>query len=254
MRLQWWQVAFPVVFLVLVGALIALNWQTPELHPVDLGHGEPEMTRAELEALVAQEPENVQAFFDLGLVCLQEDDADCARTALLRALELDPQRAAAVHHNLGVLAFKVGDMETALSEFQAALEVDPDDLNTRYQLGAVYLVLSIPANSPFADVDKLELAIAQFEQVLAVNPDKVEALVGLGNARLIEGNYEEGVALLERAVALAPIPEALFSLGRAYAFLGRTEEARVTLERFLDTNPPLPWANQAQAILQQLGQ
>jgi len=222
-----WVWGFPLFFLILVGALIALNWQTSELHPVALeektGTG---LKRADLEALVAREPDNAQAFFELGLVCLQEQDAACARAALERALALEPQRSAAVHHNLGVLAFQLGDLETALHEFQAALEADPDDLNTRYQLGAVYLVLSVPQNSAFADAEKLRQAIGYFEQVLAADPNKVEALIGLGNARLIEGRYEDGVALLERAVELNPMPEALFALGRAYAFLGRTQEAR----------------------------
>ncbi len=249
-----WVWIFPLFFLMLVGALIALNWQTPELHPVALEETGHKLNRADLEALVVREPDNAQAFFDLGLVCLQEQDVACARAALERALALDPQRSAAVHHNLGVLAFQSGDLETALREFQAALEVDPDDLNTRYQLGAVYLVLAVPQDSLFADGEKLRLAIGYFEQVLAADPNKVEALIGLGNARLIEGRYEDGVALLERAVELNPMPEALFTLGRAYAFLGRAEEARQMLERFLETDPPATWAAQARDLLRQLGQ
>lgn len=262
-KTQGWQLLFPLIILVLVMGLIAYTWPATHVEPLPVAGsveearalaeaGQLTEARALLETLLLHTPEDAEAHFYLGWVCLRLEDAPCAEAALHKALQLDPQRAAAVHHNLGVLAFEQGKLDEALAEFQAALQADPDDLDTRYQLGAVYLVLSIPPDSMLVDTAKLDLAVAQFEQVLDADPNKVEALVGLGNARLIEGRYDESISLLERAVNTNPIPEALFALGRAYAVVGRAGEARVTLQRFLDTQPPAQWAEQAQALLGQL--
>jgi len=49
------------------------------------------------------------------------------------------------------------------------------------------------------------------------------------------------------------MPEALYWLGRLLAQQGREEEARERLRQFLETNPPAPFAQDAEALLQALG-
>lgn len=258
-----WQLALALAILLFVIGLIVYTWPATSVEPLPpagdveaaralLEEGRFLEARAMTESLIAHEPDHAEAHFLLGLICLRLEDAPCAERELKQSLALEPERKAAVEHNLGVLAFSQNKLDEALQHFQAALDADPDDLDTRYQLGAVYLVLALPEDSMVVDMQMLAQATAQFDAVLGRDPNKVEALVGLGNVRLIEGRYEEAVTLFERAVAVKPIPEALFALGRAYAILGRGEEARATLQRFLDTNPPELWAEQARALLGQL--
>ncbi|MGC9399382.1 MAG: tetratricopeptide repeat protein [Anaerolineae bacterium] len=207
-----------------------------------------------LEEIVANNEENAEAYFLLGLSYFNLNQYQKARDAFNRALELDPQRAAAIHHNLGALAYQMGDIETAETEFKAALEIEPDDPDTHYQLGATYLIKALPAEQQTPDPERLAQARAEFEQALELAPGKAEALVGLGNSYLLENRLEEAIETLAKAVEASPeMPEALFALGRAYALNGQSEEAREVLERFLDTNPPEVWAQQAQQLLNQLG-
>jgi tetratricopeptide (TPR) repeat protein len=209
----------------------------------------------ELEKVVAENKENAEAYFLLGLSYFNLNQYQDARDAFNQALDLDSDRAAAIHHNLGALAYQMGDIETAETEFKAALETEPDDPDTHYQLGATYLVKALPANSQLPDPEMLAEAQAEFERALELAPGKAEALVGLGNSYLLENRVAEAIETLQEAVEVNPeMPEALFALGRAYALSGQAEEARETLERFLQTNPPEVWAQQAQQLLGQLGE
>lgn len=208
-----------------------------------------------LEAWIAQNSDDAEAHFLLGLAYFNTGNYDKARTAFERTLALDPQRAAAVHHNLGALAYQLGELETAVEEFKVALEADPDDSDTHYQLGATYLVMALPADSLTPDEAMVKQAQTEFEKALELSPGKVEALVGMGNVHLLQSQVQEAIEVLEQAVAENPdMPEALFALGRTYAAAGQTAEAKQTLQRFLETNPPAAWAQQAQQLLDQMGE
>ena len=212
--------------------------------------GQYDTARDALEKLIATDPKNAEAHFMLGLTYFNLGEYDSAKASFAQAMTLDPQRAAAVHHNLGVLAYQTGEMETAVAEFKAALEADPSDPDSHYQLGATYLQIAV-SNS---DLTYLQQAEAEFKQVLALAPGKPEALVGLGTLYLNQNKIAEATELLEQAVQGNPeMREALFALGMAYFASGDTVSAKETLQKFLDTQPPEQWANEAQEIMKQLG-
>jgi tetratricopeptide (TPR) repeat protein len=215
--------------------------------------GNYEEAQADLQAVLEENPDNAEAHFKLGLVHFNMGQYDLAREHFQRSMALDPDRAAAVHHNLGVLAYQLGDMETALQEFQAALEEDPDDSDTHYQLGATYLVQAFPMGAPEPDDALLAKAEAEFERALELAPSKPEALVGLANIQMLQGDMQGAITLLEDAIEQNPtMREALFALGRAYLETGQVGKAKTTLEQFLETNPPQVWAQQARDLLAQL--
>lgn len=221
----------------------------------EMDAGDYESAKTQLETILAEDEENAEAHFKLGLVAFNMGNYDEARQHFNRSLELEPDRAAAVHHNLGVLAYQLGNMETALDEFQTALEADPDDADTHYQLGATYLILAFPMGAMEPDAERLAQAQMEFERALEVSPKKPEAMVGLANVYMLRNEMDEAIALLEDVTAARPeMREALFALGRSYATVGETEKAILTLEQFLETDPPAVWAEQAEDLLQSLSQ
>ncbi len=227
---------------------------TMEEAQAKMEQGDYEGAFTDLQAIVEANPDDAEAQFQLGMAALRSGHSEVAEAAFQKAMELDPMREAAVYHNLGVLYYQQGQTDEAIAYFKKALALEPDDPDTHYQLGAAYLVQALPAdpNAP-VDLSMVEQAMDEFKHALAIEPEKAEALVGLGNAYLLEGKTEEAIVQLEEAVKVAPeMPEALFTLGRAYAQAGRIEEAKETLHRFLETNPPAMWAQQAQALLAQL--
>lgn len=246
--------------LLLVGLLAGCAPATPTPAPADLGPARAAMTAGDytqavtlLETIVAANDTDAEAYFMLGLSYFNLQQYDPARAAFQRSLELDDSRAAAVHHNLGALAYQRNDYETATTEFTAALAADPNDPDTHYQLGATYLILSIPEDSFFPDQEKLTQAQTEFETALTLQPGKPEALVGLGNVYLLQNRIDDAITLLKQAADENPqMLEALFGLGRAYAIAGDNAAARETLEAFLALNPPAIWADQANEILNSL--
>ncbi|MEJ5309496.1 MAG: tetratricopeptide repeat protein [Anaerolineae bacterium] len=205
--------------------------------------------RGALEKLVATDPQNAEVHFMLGLTYFNLGEYPKAQASFAQAMALDPQRAAAVHHNLGVLAYQTGEMETAVTEFKAALAADPNDPDSHYQLGATYLQIAVSQSDP----TYLQQAETEFQQVLSLAPGKPEALVGLGTLYLNQNRIAEAIELLEQAVQGNPeMREALFALGQAYFASGDVAAAKTTLQKFLDTQPPEQWANEAREIMKQL--
>ncbi|MCD4738612.1 MAG: tetratricopeptide repeat protein [Anaerolineae bacterium] len=244
--------------------LLGCNQATPTIPIADLDieaikalldTGEHVLAQQALEAIIAEDTENAEAYFLLGLTRFKLGAVEPAREAFNRALELDPERAGAIHHNLGSLAYQESELETAEEEFKIALELEPDDSDSHYQLGATYLMMALPVNDAPPDTERIAQAQAKFKECLELAPDKAEALVGLGHSYLLQNNITKALEVLEKAVEKSPqMPEALFALGRTYAMAGETEQAQEILGKFLATNPPTTWRQQAEDILNQLEQ
>jgi tetratricopeptide (TPR) repeat protein len=253
-----------IIVIIVVAGLGAVVYMTrkPSVEVVEsnldtvqenIDKGEFTIARDELVQILESDNGNAEAHFLLGLALFNLEEYANAKEQFLRSLELDPERAAAVHHNLGVLAFQQGDMPTALDEFQLALEEDPGDPDTRYQLGATYLIMAFPMGAVEPDPELLQQSEEQFELSLKASPEKPEALVGLANIYMLKNDLPEAINLLEQALQTQPdMREALFALGRAYAFSGEVAKAKSTLETFLETEPPAQWKQQAEELLGQL--
>ncbi|MBN1877604.1 MAG: tetratricopeptide repeat protein [Anaerolineae bacterium] len=253
-----------IIVALLLGAValgIYYSSRPTPLPEVDLDTAKAQMDSGEYTAardallqLAETDTQDAEVQFLLGVTYFNLNEFDQARAAFSRSMELDPERAAAVHHNLGALAYQQGDMEGALSEFQQALEIDPGDADTHYQLGATYLVMAFPAGALTPDAEMLSKSVSEFETSLELSPGEVEALVGLGNVYLLQNQVDKAIESLEAALEVDPeMREALFALGRAYATAGEVDLAKETLQRFLDTDPPEMWKQQAEDLLSQLG-
>ncbi len=243
-----------------IGVFVHYSTKTPQVAVVDMESvqqnidtGEYSIAKEQLAQILETDNDNAEAHFLMGLAQFSMEEFAEAKDHFVRSMELEPDRAAAVHHNLGVLAFQLGDMQTSLDEFQLALDEDPGDPDSHYQLGATYLVLAFPMGAVQPDPDLLQQSEEQFELSLEVSPDKPEALVGLANVYMLKNDLPQAIDLLEKAVQAKPdMREALFALGRAYAFSGNVAQAKSTLEHFLETDPPAQWKQQAEELLAQL--
>lgn len=114
---------------------------------------------------------------------------DEARHAYERAVELDPDLAAA-WTNLGSLLAEVGDLDAARDHFDHALQCDPEQPEARLNLAELAL-----------REGDAEVAIAGFRHVLRLAPDFIEAHYGLARALLDVGGRAQALAHLERFCA-----------------------------------------------------
>lgn len=220
-----------------------------------LESGEYEEAIGVLEAAAEEVSGDSDIYFLLGQAYNQSGELSKAVDAFQKVLELDPESAPA-HHNLGVTYYQLQDLSSAVEEFETALEIDPDDPDTHYQLGATYLTLALSGTDLMAspDPELFEQATAEFESALGLRENMPEALIGLGNVYLQQGDYDTAIEMLQQAIESLPDSrEAYYALAGALAQSGNTEKACETYSRFLSLDPPDTWKTQAQQAMASLG-
>jgi tetratricopeptide (TPR) repeat protein len=119
-----------------------------------------------------------------------------------------------------------GSMDDAVKEFQAALELRPNEPELHDALGEVYL-----------DQHKYDAAQTELEKALALDDSRTHTLYLLGRAYVEQKDNEKAVPILERALRLQPeLPETNSLLGTAYLRLGKTADAVPRLEKAASTD------------------
>jgi adenylate cyclase len=152
---------------------------------------------------IALEPENAHAFTMLGWTYLMEVWFGSSES---------PSKA----------------MERVVELAQKALSLD-DTIDSPHSLLAhVYLVKR-----------QFEMAIAEAERAVALSPNGADAQAHLGIILNYAGRREGGIASLEKAMRLNPIPPNwyAFFLGEAYCLAGQHEKALAAYEQVLHRYP-----------------
>jgi tetratricopeptide (TPR) repeat protein len=109
-----------------------------------------------------------------------------ARSAYEKALEVDPQLAAA-WTNLGSMRAEADDLDGARDYFDRALRCDPEQPEAQVNLAELALRQG-----------DMEVAIVGYRQVLRAAPDHPEAHYGLARALIAVGGKAQALAHLER--------------------------------------------------------
>ena len=105
-------------------------------------------------------------------------------------------RSASAHYNLGnALARTPGRTADAISEWQAALRIQPDLAQAYYNLGIVYS----------QDPSRLQDAIAEYQAALRLNPENAEGHYNLAMVLLrIPDHSADAISELETALRIHP--------------------------------------------------
>ncbi|MCY4659956.1 MAG: tetratricopeptide repeat protein [Acidobacteria bacterium] len=142
------------------------------------------------------------------------------------AVEAEPDYAA-MRVNLGTALERVGDARGALTEYDAALRLDPGLWEAWYGRGDL-----------LERGGRDEEAIASYRSAIAENPTFVAAHLRLGDALRRTDRLEEALTHYRRVIALHPgDPGARFGEAMALVRLDRYAEARDRLEEALRVLP-----------------
>ena len=143
-----------------------------------------------------------------------------ARTAMERAVRLDPRNAEGFHQ-LGQVYTFLDDDSAAIVSYRRALAIEPGRAQTLYELGHVYLLLH-----------QWRDALRLCDSAVAENPELARAYVGRARARTFLGDAARAAEDARRAVGLATGivgPEARAALIVALAAAGDSAAARAAL-------------------------
>jgi tetratricopeptide (TPR) repeat protein len=169
------------------------------------------------EATASGDPRSIGIQVDALVELGRYDDAEEAVGRMVRARpDLSSYaRLSYLHEIHGRLDAAINAME------QAVIAGGPVPENTefaRVQLGDLWLLAGDRERAAFL-----------YETALVNLPDSVPAMRGLARVAASRGDLPSAIALLERAVARAPLPDLLVLLGETESVAGRDDAAATTL-------------------------
>lgn len=165
---------------------------------------------------------------EAGAAALNAGNTGAAIPLLKRAVELDPQQKQA-WNNLGLADLRSGKIEDAVSAFQRQLDINPADPRAGDYLGLALQQQGKDSEAASAFRKQLERhpldpaalaalggillaqhdyaqALPQLDKAAILSPDNAELQVSLGRAYLNTGAEPKALAAFEKAASLSPTP------------------------------------------------
>jgi tetratricopeptide (TPR) repeat protein len=209
--------------------------------------------------LSAQNKDNVQLHFTLGVLLATEKQNHAAQLELEQADALQPQ-SFEILHNLGGVYVQNGELAKAEVMLKRALKLKPDSVETLYLLGQVYTQESKPVDaldqlvrahklaSENTDViyslarvsmsqNYYEDSIPLLESGLKIAPERTDLRAALGESYFMSGKVDKAIEQFKRLIELDPSARSYAFMGLCYRQLGRFDEARKYFEEGLTKDP-----------------
>jgi tetratricopeptide (TPR) repeat protein len=178
------------------------------------------------QELSAQNKENVQVHFTLGVLLAAEKQQRAAQLELEQANALQPQTFE-ILYNLGDVYLQGNEYAKAELVLRRALTLKPDSPETLYLLAQVYTAQQKP-------VDALDLLVRGHK----LAPDNIDIIYSLARVSMSQNYYEDSIPLLESGLKLAPRRADLHAaLGESYFMSGRVEKAIEEFNLLIDLDP-----------------
>ncbi len=176
--------------------------------------------------LSAQNKDNVQLHFTLGVLLATERQNHAAQFELEQADALQPQ-AFEILHNLGGIYLQNGELAKAEVMLKRALKLKPDSAETLYLLGQVYSEESKPVD-----------ALDQLVRAHKLAPDNTDVIYSLARVSMSQNYYEDSIPLLESGLQLAPGRTDLHAaLGESYFMSGKVDKAIEQFKQLIEFDP-----------------
>src|SRR6266853_1163236 len=158
----------------------------------DSQHGNYETSVQKLTTALKTEENSVPVHYLFGLNYYRLRDFAKAVDEFQRVLQLTPDYELAVFQ-LGLALARAGDFDQAIKMLKRALELDGTNFSAAYNLGATY-----------ARKQMAPEAVASFRDTIRIAPEYAPGHRALGELLLYQGQTDESLAELRRAVALDP--------------------------------------------------
>jgi len=211
------------------GFLIALAVALSSLTPVRGADGAAQENGAIAEAT---------KYFERANKFVEAGSLPRAKLEYEKAIKLYPRYLDAFY-NLGVVCEKLGQKGGAIDQYKRYLEIKPDDADVWNQIGVLY-----------DETGSKKEARNAYQKALAVNPKYGRAHHNLGVLLKEAGDLKGAEQHLATFVKLEdeagrPNGDAYYSLGILYLQESRNKDAKLLLQKAIDTDPSVPHFNNA---------
>ena len=200
-----------------------------------------EEAATDLEVVLAAEPSNTEAIFQMGFVRLHQERFDEAMDQGKKLIRAGKRRADG-YYFIGQSLFKKGNLANAESTLRTCLELDPRHLRARYALAQVLFRLEKKEESDaqLAIYERLHEATQEIETALKQGPSGTCAhcwrILSLRYPEV--GENEKALAYARKVVeARSDEPHARFVLAVSQSRVGKLEEAVETYRGCIDDHP-----------------
>lgn len=156
-------------------------------------------------------------------------------------LELNPEDIES-YYELARVFQQLNQLDKALEVYQKIISIQPNDMNAHSSLGLLY-----------GQLQKFEASIHHFLLILKLEPNQPAILANLGTNYLNSGQYQLALNSYQQALKLNPkLNQIHFNLGNLYVQTGQSDLAIVSYQRVIKTMPELIIARQklAEILLQ----
>lgn len=192
----------------------------------DLSLGRFEEAAAVIRDQISASPDDVDAYYQLGLVLREAKKFDEAKNAFAKVAELRPGNLKAINQ-LVDLDLAKNDFKSAMSRVQAELQKKPVSAIAYFMEGKTY-----EAERKF---DRAETSLLK---ALELDPNSLGTYQLLISIYLTTNKLPQAVSQLQSLLSRNPEqPQALMTLASTYEKLNDFEEARDAYEKLLSVNP-----------------
>ena len=151
---------------------------------------------------------------NLGTALFEQGQTNAAISEFQAALRINPAYAEA-HMNLGDLLSTKGQTALAISELQQAVQLKPDYTDAHYNLGNL-----------FAREGQIEAAISQFKATIRFQTNDAKSGENLGDLLVSSGLTNAAINQFQAAITLKPdAAELRYKLGNLLAKISQTDAA-----------------------------
>jgi Tfp pilus assembly protein PilF len=161
--------------------------------------------------------------YSLAQLYLLQKDYNKAEAEYRKIIESSPSDSNAYFY-LGYVNSENSKIDTAISEFSKAIEIDPGNSLALNSLSYLYAERG----------ENLDYALSLIEKALEFDPANGAYLDTLGWIYFKKGDLEKAIKYLENASVMSADPEIFEHLGDVYLKVGRVEQARKNWKKSLE--------------------
>ncbi|MCP4253176.1 MAG: tetratricopeptide repeat protein [Candidatus Scalindua sp.] len=155
--------------------------------------GEFQKSLALLENITAIASDIYEVWYNKGVVLGNLDRHDDALSAFDQAINIKPDEHRALYYNKGVSLEALDRLEEAINAFDKAIKIKPDDYESWYCKGIA-----------LDNLDRSTEALDAYEKVTVIKPDHEEAWNNKGIILGSLNRFDEALAALDKAVKINP--------------------------------------------------